>query len=75
MSRFDTSLMNVSSSCLTITLFVTRGALRDSRPLPTQIAEMSRYFFISFTSVSHRAWILSKSGGPNGFSAVPGKMM
>ena len=30
---------------------------------------------ISFTSVSHRAWILSKSGGPNGFSAVPGKMM
>src|SRR6267142_6480038 len=27
---------------------------------------------ISFTSVSHRAWILSKSGGPNGFSAVPG---
>jgi hypothetical protein len=30
---------------------------------------------ISFTSVSQRAWILSKSGGPNGFSAVPGKMM
>src|SRR5204862_4814063 len=30
---------------------------------------------ISFISVSHRAWILSKSGGPNGFSAVPGKMM
>ena len=29
---------------------------------------------ISFTSVSQRAWILSKSGGPNGFSAVPGKM-
>ena len=28
---------------------------------------------ISFTSVSHRAWILSKSGGPNGFSAVPGE--
>lgn len=30
---------------------------------------------ISFTSVSQRAWILSKSGGPNGFSAVPGKIM
>jgi hypothetical protein len=30
---------------------------------------------ISFTSVSHRAWIFSKSGGPNGFSAVPGKIM
>ena len=29
---------------------------------------------ISFTKVSQRAWILSKSGGPNGFSAVPGKM-
>jgi hypothetical protein len=30
---------------------------------------------ISFTSVSQRSWILSRSGGPNGFSAVPGKMM
>ena len=30
---------------------------------------------ISFTSVSQRAWILSKSGGPDDFSAVPGKMM
>ena len=30
---------------------------------------------ISFTSVSQRVLILSKSGGPNGFSAVPGKMM
>ena len=30
---------------------------------------------ISFSSVSQRACILSKSGGPNGFSAVPGKMM
>lgn len=30
---------------------------------------------ISFTSISQRVWILSKSGGPNGFSAVPGKMM
>jgi len=30
---------------------------------------------ISFTSVSQRARILSKSGAPNGFSAVPGKMM
>src|SRR6476646_729520 len=30
---------------------------------------------ISFTRVSQRALILSKSGGPNGFSAVPGKMM
>ena len=29
---------------------------------------------ISLTSVSQRAWIFSKSGGPNGFSAVPGKM-
>ena len=28
---------------------------------------------ISFTSVSQRAWIFSKSGGPNGLSAVPGK--
>ena len=30
---------------------------------------------ISFTRISQRALILSKSGGPNGFSAVPGKMM
>ena len=30
---------------------------------------------ISFSNVSLRAWILSKSGGPNGFSAVPGKIM
>ena len=30
---------------------------------------------ISLTSVSQRAWILFKSGGPNGFSAVPWKMM
>src|SRR5262249_38722788 len=29
---------------------------------------------ISLTSVSQRAWIFSKSGGPNGFSTVPGKM-
>jgi len=30
---------------------------------------------ISFTSVSQRACNLSKSGGPNGLSTVPGKMI
>src|SRR5438105_11462682 len=30
---------------------------------------------ISLTSASQRVWIFSKSGGPNGFSAVPGKIM
>ena len=30
---------------------------------------------ISLISASQRAWIFSKSGGPNGFSAVPGKVM